>query len=173
MGRAAQGKHARDHCAAHIISDGQRRESRGSANEERERLVKREHLVAERERAQANVRQVQRRWFATLAGLALAVVLSTGAGLWAIFNRWRDLMTTRAQFIAGVVDQLAGKGALAGVGGRPTSSGLTLNLTRSRPALNISRSVSIITSINPSSLRRRFVIGITILNWPLLNSSGG
>jgi hypothetical protein len=45
------------------------------ANQERERLAEREQLVAERERAQHNVRRVQRRWFAILAGLAVVVVL--------------------------------------------------------------------------------------------------
>ena len=40
------------------------------ANQERERLAERERLVAERERAQHNVRRVQRRWFAILSGLA-------------------------------------------------------------------------------------------------------
>jgi WD domain, G-beta repeat len=80
------------------------------ANEERERLAERERLVAERERAQHNVRRVQRRWFAILAVLAIVVVLGTGAGLWSVFNGWRDLMTTRAQFIAGIVDQQSVKG---------------------------------------------------------------
>ena len=80
------------------------------ANQERERLAERERLVAERERAQHNVRRVQRRWFAILAGLAVVVVLGTGAGLWSVFDGWRDLMTTRAQFIAGIVDQQTGKG---------------------------------------------------------------
>jgi TIR domain len=68
------------------------------ANEEQERLAERERLVAERERAQHNVRRVQRRWFAILIALAAVVVLGTGAGLWSVFNGWRDLMTTRAQF---------------------------------------------------------------------------
>ena len=76
------------------------------ANQERERLAERERLVAERERAQHNVRRVQRRWFAILAGLSLAVAF----GLWSVFNGWRDLMTTRAEFIAGIVDQQTGKG---------------------------------------------------------------
>lgn len=76
------------------------------ANEERERLAERERLVAERERAQHNLRRVQRRWFAILAGLSIAVAF----GLWTVFNGWRDVMTTRAQFIAGVVDQQTGKG---------------------------------------------------------------
>jgi hypothetical protein len=86
------------------------------ANEERERLAERERLVAEREhaqqeteRAQHNVRRIQQRSFAILAGLGLLVVLGTVAGLWSVFNGWRDLMTTRAQFIAGIVDQQTGK----------------------------------------------------------------
>jgi len=87
-------------------------EARASAlaNQERERLAERERLVAERERAQRNVRRVQRRWFAVLIGLAIAVVLGTGVGLWSVFAGWRDLMTTRAQFVAGIVDQQTGKG---------------------------------------------------------------
>jgi WD40 repeat protein len=79
------------------------------ANQERERLAERERLVAERERAQHNVRRVQRSWFAILAVLAMVVVLGTGAGLWSVFQGWRDLMTTRAQFIAGIVDQQIGR----------------------------------------------------------------
>jgi hypothetical protein len=66
--------------------------------------------AAARERAQANFRRVQRRWFAILMGLAVVVVLGTAAGLWSVFNGWRDLMTSRAQFIAGIVDQQTGKG---------------------------------------------------------------
>jgi hypothetical protein len=80
------------------------------ANEERERLAERERLVAERERAQHNVRRLQRRWSTILAGLAILVALGTAVGLWSVFNGWRDLMTTRVQFIAGVVDQQAGSG---------------------------------------------------------------
>jgi TIR domain-containing protein/WD40 domain-containing protein len=80
------------------------------ANQERARLAERERLVAERERAQHNVRRVQRRWSAVLAGLAIVVVLGTGAGLWSVFSGWRDLMVTRAQFIAGIVDQQTGRG---------------------------------------------------------------
>jgi hypothetical protein len=76
------------------------------ASEERERLAERERLVAERERAQHNVRRVQRRWFAILTGLGIVVVL----GLWSVFNGWRDLMATRAQFIAGIVELLTGNG---------------------------------------------------------------
>jgi hypothetical protein len=90
------------------ISDNKRRKSVGLANQERERLAERERLVAEREHAQRNVRRVQQRWFAILAGLAVAVVLGTGMGLCSVFNGWRDLMTTRAQFIAGIVDQQMG-----------------------------------------------------------------
>jgi hypothetical protein len=75
------------------------------ANQERERFAERERLIAERERAQHNVRRVQRPWFAILTGLAVVVVLGTGAGLWSVFEGWRDLMTTRAQFIARIVDQ--------------------------------------------------------------------
>ena len=78
------------------------------AKQERERLAERERLVAERERAQHNVRRVQRRWFVILAGLAVLVVTGTGIGLWSVFNGWQDLMTTRAQFIAGIVDQQMG-----------------------------------------------------------------
>jgi hypothetical protein len=87
------------------------------ANQEQERLAERERLVAERElaqqeteRAQKDVRRVQRRWFAILVGLAIVVALGTGLGLWSVFNGWRDLMVTRAQFIAGVVDQQTGSG---------------------------------------------------------------
>jgi TIR domain/WD domain, G-beta repeat len=80
------------------------------ATQERERLAERERLVAERESAQDNIRRVQRRWFAVLTGLAIAVVLGTGVGLWSVFDGWRDVMTTRAQFIAGIVDQQTGKG---------------------------------------------------------------
>jgi streptogramin lyase len=107
------------------------------ANEERERLAERERLVAERERAQHNVRRVQRRWFAILAGLALVVVLGTGAGLWSVFDGWRDLMTTRSQFIAGIVDQQNGKGdhvgaMLIGLDALPdeTSEGIRQRLLR-------------------------------------------
>jgi len=70
------------------------------ANQERERLAERERLVAEHEHAQHNVRRVQRRWFAILAGLGIVVVLGTAAGLWSVFAGWRDLMVARAQFIA-------------------------------------------------------------------------
>jgi hypothetical protein len=80
------------------------------AGQERERLAERERLVAERERAQHNIRRVQRRWFAILTGLAVVVVLGTGAGLWSVFYGWRDIMKTRAQFVAGIVDQQTGKG---------------------------------------------------------------
>jgi hypothetical protein len=58
----------------------------------------------------AGRRRTQRRWFAILAGMAIVVVLGTAAGLWSVFNGWRDLMTTRAQFIAGIVDQQSVKG---------------------------------------------------------------
>jgi hypothetical protein len=75
------------------------------ANEEHERLDERERLVAERERAQRNVRRVQRRWSTILAGLTTVVALGTGAGLWSVSNGWQAFMTTRAQFIAGIVDQ--------------------------------------------------------------------
>jgi len=80
------------------------------ANQEQERLAERERLVAEREHAQHNVRRVQRRWSAILAGLTIVVALGTGIALWSVFNGWRDLMTTRAQFIAGIVDQQTSKG---------------------------------------------------------------
>jgi hypothetical protein len=80
------------------------------ADQECERLAERERLVAERERAQHNVRRVQRRWFAILVGLALVVAVGTGAGLWSVFNGWRDLMTTRSQFLAGIVDQQTDNG---------------------------------------------------------------
>ena len=80
------------------------------ANQERERLAERERLVEERERAQHNVRRVQQRWSAILAGLAVVVVLGTGVGLWSVFNGWRDLMATQAQFIAGIVDQQTANG---------------------------------------------------------------
>jgi TIR domain len=76
------------------------------ANEEQERLAERERLVAERERAQHNVRRVQRRWFAYLLGLAVVVAL----GLWAVFQGWCDLMTTRSRFIAEIIDREAGEG---------------------------------------------------------------
>src|SRR6516165_10023758 len=79
------------------------------ANQERERLAERERLVGEREHAQHNVRRVQRRWFAILVGLAVVVVLGTGLGLWSVFQGWRNLMATRAQFIAGIVDQQTGR----------------------------------------------------------------
>jgi hypothetical protein len=81
-----------------------------SEKDERESFAERERLVAGRERAQHNVRRVQRRWSAILAGLAVVVVLGTAAGLWSVFKGWRNLMTTRAQFIAGIVDQQTGKG---------------------------------------------------------------
>jgi len=82
-----------------------------TASEERAAaLADQERLVAERERAQHNIRRVQRRWFAILTGLAIVVVLGTGAGLWSVFYGWRDIMKTRAQFIAGIVDQQTGKG---------------------------------------------------------------
>jgi hypothetical protein len=84
------------------------------ANEERERLAERERLVTERERAQRNIRRVQRRWFAILMGLAAVVVLGTAAGLWSVFNGWLNLMTTRAQFIAGIVDQQTSNGDQVG-----------------------------------------------------------
>ena len=50
-------------------------------DQEHERLAERDRLVAECERAQRNVRQVQRRWFAILAGMAVVIVLGSGAGL--------------------------------------------------------------------------------------------
>ena len=75
------------------------------ADEQRQQLAEREQLVAERERAQQNVRRVQRRWFSILAGLAFLVVLGTGAGLWAVFKGWQDLMLNRSQFLAGLADQ--------------------------------------------------------------------
>jgi TIR domain/WD domain, G-beta repeat len=80
------------------------------ANQERERLAERERLVAERERAQHNVRRVQRRWFAILVALATVVVLGTGTGLWSVVEGWQAFMSDRAQFIAGIVDQQTGKG---------------------------------------------------------------
>jgi len=107
------------------------------ANQERERLAERECLVAERERAQHNVRRVQRRWFAILAGLAVAVVLGTALGLWSVFAGWRDLMVTRAQFIAGIVDQQTGNGdhvdaMLVGLDALPdkTSKGIRQSVLR-------------------------------------------
>ena len=81
-----------------------------SDERERESLAERERLVAERELAQHNVRRVQRRWSAILMGLGIVVVLGTAAGLWSVFNGWRDLMTTRSQFLAGIVDQQTGNG---------------------------------------------------------------
>jgi len=36
--------------------------------------------------------------------------MAVAFGLWSVFNGWRDLMTTRAQFIAGIVDQQTAKG---------------------------------------------------------------
>jgi hypothetical protein len=38
------------------------------------------------------------------------VVLGTGAGLWAVFAGWRELMVNRAQFLAGMIDQSAAQG---------------------------------------------------------------
>jgi len=97
------------HCLHHFLTASEERAA-ALADQERERLAERERLVAERERAQHNVRRVQRRWFAILVALATVVVLGTGLGLWSVFAGWRDLMTTRAQFIAGIVDQQTGKG---------------------------------------------------------------
>jgi TIR domain/WD domain, G-beta repeat len=79
-------------------------------NEERQRLAERERLVAEAERAQSNIGRVQRRSFLLLTGLALLVALATGAGLWAVFAGWRELMVNRAQFLAGMIDQSVGRG---------------------------------------------------------------
>jgi hypothetical protein len=110
MGRPAKGKRTRDHPLLASFLTASETRAAALANEERERLAERERLLAERERAQHNVRRVQRRWFAILALLAIVVALGTGAGLWSVFNGWRDLMTTRAQFIAGIVDQQTGKG---------------------------------------------------------------
>jgi hypothetical protein len=114
------------------------------ANQERERLAERERLVAEREHAQHNVRRVQRRWFAILAGLAIVVVLGTAVGLWSVFNGWQDLMTTRAQFIAGIVDQQTSKGdhvdvMLIGLDALPDATGEGIRqrvLRREMSALN-------------------------------------
>jgi hypothetical protein len=79
-------------------------------DEKRWELAERERLVAETERAQANIRRVQRRSFILLTGLALLVVLGTGAGLWAVFAGWRQLMINRSQFLAGMIDQNADLG---------------------------------------------------------------
>ena len=79
-------------------------------NEERQRLAERERLVDETERAQSNMRRVQRRSFFLLSGLGLLVALGTGAGLWAVFAGWRELMINRSQFLAGMIDQNVGGG---------------------------------------------------------------
>jgi WD40 repeat protein len=118
------------------------------ANQERERLAERERLVAERERAQQereraqrNVRRVQRRWFAILAALAVVVVLGAAAGLWSVFEGWRNLMTTRAQFIAGIVDQQTGKGdhvgaMLIGLDALPDATGEGIRQRVLRPEMS-------------------------------------
>jgi hypothetical protein len=79
-------------------------------DEKRRELAERERLVVETERAQSDRRRVQRRSALLLAGLALLVVLGTGAGLWAVFAGWRELMINRSQFLAGMIDQEARQG---------------------------------------------------------------
>jgi hypothetical protein len=111
MGRSAQGKRTGDYrfLLTSFLAASEERAAE-LANVERERLAERERLVVERERAQQNVRRVQRRWFAILAGLAVVVLLGTGAGLWSVFKGWQELMATWAQFIAGIVDQQTRQG---------------------------------------------------------------
>jgi WD40 repeat protein len=102
-----------------------------SEDDERQRLAERERMVSEAERAQSNIHRVQQRSFLILTGLLLLVVLGTGAGLWAVFAGWRDLMINRSQFLAGMIDQSAGRvgyvdGMLIGLDALPdeTSAGL-------------------------------------------------
>jgi hypothetical protein len=42
--------------------------------------------------------------------LLLLAVLGTGAGLWAVFMNWRQLMIERSQFLAGMIDQNVARG---------------------------------------------------------------
>ena len=79
-------------------------------NEERQRLAERERLVTEAERAQSNIRRVQRRSAIFLTGFALLVALGTGTGLWAVFASWRELMVKRSQFLAAMIDQKVAQG---------------------------------------------------------------
>jgi hypothetical protein len=66
--------------------------------------------VFEAEHAQGNIRRVQRRSFVLLTGLLLLVLLGTGAGLWAVFAGWRELMVNRAQFLGGKIDDSVAQG---------------------------------------------------------------
>jgi hypothetical protein len=118
------------------------------ADQERERLAERERLVAdrelaqqERERAQHRVRRVQRRWSAILTGLTIVDALGTGLGLWSVFNGWQDLMTTRAQFVAGILDQQTGKGdhvdaMLVGLDALPDSASRGIRQRVLRPEMS-------------------------------------
>jgi len=45
-----------------------------------------------------------------LTGLLLRVLLGTGAGVWAVFAGWRELMINRSQFLAGMIDRSADRG---------------------------------------------------------------
>lgn len=85
--------------------------------EARAQVAERERLVVEAEQAQAAVRgaqartrRVQRLWAAGLGLLLVLVIAATGAGLWTVFEGWRDVMRNRSQFIAGVVEQHTTRG---------------------------------------------------------------
>ena len=79
-------------------------------DEKRRELEERERLIADNERAQRNVRRIQRRWSLILAGFGLLVLAGTGAGLWAMYAGWRELMVNRAQFLAALIDQNVDRG---------------------------------------------------------------
>jgi WD40 repeat protein len=81
------------------------------AEAEKKRLEERERLIAQTEAAQQARRRFQRRMFGVLAGLAVLVVLGTGAGLWSVFTSWQKQMIDRSQFVAEVVEKKVEDGA--------------------------------------------------------------
>jgi hypothetical protein len=109
MARSAQGKRPRDHRAADIVSDRKRRES-GGTRQSGTRTARRARTPCRGARAcPAQCQASSAALVRDPGGLDVVVVLGTAAGLWSCLQGWRNLMTTRAQFIAGIVEQQTGK----------------------------------------------------------------